>query len=289
MNWRSIPSLAALRAFEAAARTGSLSAAARELNVTHAAIAQHVRTIESDLQTPLLNREGRGMALTDAGARLAATLTEGFGQIIAGVESILADAEERPISVSVTPSFAEYWLMPRFADFWAKHPNIPLSIMPSIEVVDLRRDGVDMAIRYGKGHWPGLEAISLVKADLTVVAAPSLLEGRTIESFADLNGLPWLFETVHEEARRWITLSGIDLTSSLIKQVPTHGMVMSAVRAGKCLTVATSALVADDIEAGNLVALMQKQPKDLGYYLVHPKAVLSPRARTVKSWLLSAA
>ena len=288
MNWRAIPSLAALRAFEAVARAGSFSAAARELNVTHAAIAQHVRTVETELKTTLVMRQGRGMALTDAGVQLAAALSDGFSQIIAGVEAITNDAETRPLTLSVTPSFAENWLMPRYADFWAKHPEIGLSIMPSIEVIDLRRDGIDMAVRYGKGDWPGLDATPLFKADFTVVGAPSLLKGRKIEGFADLNGLPWLFETVHKEARRWVLESDIDLSTSPINEVPTFGMVMAAVRSGKCLTVASSILVADDIKSGKLVALIQKQSKDLGYFIVTPKDVLSQRAKILKSWLLSA-
>lgn len=288
MNWRNIPSLAALRAFEAVAHAGSLSAAARELNVTHAAIAQHVRGMETALKTPLIVRQGRGVVLTDAGAQLAQALTAGFAQIIAGVEAITNDANARPVALSVTPSFAENWLMPRFAEFWAKHPDFGLSIIPSIEVVDLRRDSIDLAVRYGRGKWPGLEVAELLKADMTVVAAPSLLEGRDIKTFSDLNGLPWLFQSIREEARQWVMLSGIDLATSPINLVASFGMVMSAVRAGKCLTVAPSTLVADDIKSGNLIALMQRQPKGLGYYIVHPKGVLSPRAKTLKSWLLAA-
>lgn len=289
MNWRDIPSLAALRAFEAVARLGSFTAAARELNVTHAAIAQHVRAIEAELNTSLLMRQGRGIALTEPGATLGAALADGFGQVIAGVNAVTADAEMRPISLSVTPSFAENWLMPRFGEFWEKHPNFGLSINPSVEVVDLRRDSIDLAVRYGTGDWPGLEATYLLPADFTVVAAPSLLEGRKIETFKDLDGLPWVFETVHKEARRWVLDSGIDVSKSPVNEVPTFGMVMSAVRAGKALTVASSALVATDIELGKLTSLMQRQPKGLGYYIVHPKGVLSAKARTLKSWLLRAA
>ncbi len=288
MNWRNVPSLAALRAFEAAARHGSFTAAATELNVTHAAIAQHVRTVEAELNTSLLVREGRGMALTDVGAVLSAALSDGFGQIIDGVHAVTADAEARPIALSVTPSFAENWLMPRFADFWTKHPDFGLSINPNVTVIDLRRDGIDLAVRYGKGDWPGLEATYLLPADFTVIAAPSLLEGREIETFRDLDGLPWVFESMHKEARRWVLDSGIDVSKSPVNDVPTFGMVMAAVRAGKALSVASSALVATDINDGNLLGLMQRQPKGLGYYIVHPKGVLSTKARILKSWLLAA-
>ena len=117
MNWRDLPSLAALRAFEVAARTGSYSAAAQELNVTHAAIAQHVRAVEAHLDTVLMVRDGRAMAPTEVGATLAAELSAGFRQIVEAVEAINADIEARPISVSVTPSFADNWLMPRLTRF----------------------------------------------------------------------------------------------------------------------------------------------------------------------------
>ena len=195
MDWRDIPSLAALRAFEAAARTGSLTKAASELNVTHAAIAQHVRTVEDTVGAPLLTRAGRGMALTDKGAQLAAPLSDSIAQIIAAVRQVSNEAQNAPLAVTVTPSFAENWLMPRLGAFWAMHPEITLSVTPSNAIVDLRRDGYDMAIRYGMGKWPGLDASFLVSGDFIVVAAPSLLGDRKACTVADLQDFPWLFET----------------------------------------------------------------------------------------------
>ena len=289
MNWRDIPSLAALRAFEAVARVGSFTAAARELNVTHAAIAQHVRAIEADLGVSLLIREGRGMALTETGADLSASLSEGFTQITEGVRAITADTDSRPVTLSVTPNFAENWLMPRYGEFLSRYPDYGLSIQPSTEVVDLRRDGVDIAVRYGQGHWPGLEATLLLRADFTVVAAPTLIGARKVADFGDLQGLPWVFETVHKEAMRWVLDSGVDVSQSSVTEVPTFGMAISAVRAGKFLTVASSVLVADDIASGKLIALMQSRPEGVGYYIVHPKGVLSAKARKLKTWLLKAA
>lgn len=285
MNWREIPSLAALRAFETVARTGSHSAAARDLNVTHAAIAQHVRTLETELKTSLLVRQGRGMALTDVGKRLAAALGDGFDIILNGIREVTAEAEARPIALSVTPNFAESWLMPRFTDFWTKHPEIALSIQPNMQVVDLRRDQVDLAVRYGLGDWPGLEATPLIAADYTVVGAPSLIGDRNVEGFSDLEGLPWIFETAHKEARRWVIASGLDAENTVMHEVATFGMVMGAVRNGQRLTVAASTMVEAEIAQGKLVALMRHRPANLGYYIVHPKGVLSPRAKVLKAWL----
>ena len=289
MDWRDIPSLAALRAFEAAARAGSFSDAARELNVTHAAIAQHVRAIEAQLGTSLMVRAGRGVALTDAGHRLAASLGDGFGMIASGVRAVAAAAADRPVAITVTPSFAENWLMPRLAGFWAAYPGLGLSINPGMEVVDLRRDGFDMAIRYGMGDWPGLESELLVEADYTVVAAPALLQGRVANTIDDVQDLPWLFEVVHREARRWATTLGLDMACCQVNEVATLSMLLSALRAGGGVSVVSSALVADDIASGNLVAVLSERREGLGYYIAHPPGPLSTRAAIFRKWLLAQA
>ncbi|PRY75765.1 LysR family glycine cleavage system transcriptional activator [Yoonia maritima] len=282
MDWREIPSLSALRAFECAARAGSFSQAARELNVTHAAIAQHVRAVEAELRTTLLVRQGRGVALTDAGARLADTLSDGFGQIISGVKSVRDDAETRPLSVTVTHNFAENWLMPRISQFWAKYPKIALSIVPSNKLVDLRRDGFDLGVRYGDGKWAGLETTHLLAADYTVVAAPGVVEPDNLTR----SDVPWFFEDDHHEARKWVTQAGMIGETQKTFNVTTLGMALSAVRSGGGITVASSALVVDDINAGRLVALSQTQPEGLGYYITHYPGVLSNRVKILKSWLL---
>ena len=141
-----LPSLSALRAFEAAARHQSLSAAARELNVTHAAIAQHVRQLEAELSEPLLYRAGRGVAPTEAGQQLARQLGEGFALIAEGVDTLRQQTAARPLAVSLTPSFAINWLMPRMGGFWQAHPDVMVSLTPNTALVDLRREGFDMAI-----------------------------------------------------------------------------------------------------------------------------------------------
>jgi LysR family glycine cleavage system transcriptional activator len=136
MDWRRLPSLSALRAFEAQARLGGFTAAARELNITQAAVAQHVRRLEDFFSCALVQRQGRAMGLTDAGRRLTATLTDGFSTIEAGVADLMADTETRPLTVSTTPSFAENWLMPRLGAFWAGHPDIGIALRPEPGLVD---------------------------------------------------------------------------------------------------------------------------------------------------------
>ena len=289
MNWRDLPSLAALRAFEVAARTGSYSSAAKELNVTHAAIAQHVRTVEAHLDKVLMFRDGRGMTPTETGAALAATLSAGFAQIFDGVSAATQDNETRPLNISVTPSFAENWLMPRLTRFWAEYPGFSLSVSPSAELVDLRRDGFDMAIRYGRGDWPGVESTHLVAADFSVVAAPSILKGRQVNALSDLYDLPWLFETTHREAKQWVLDSGLDMACCQANEVATGSMLLSALRAGGGVAVVSGALVEDDLQTGRLKAVLRHQREGVGYYIVQSPGIVPERVKTLKSWLLKSA
>ena len=289
MNWRDIPSLAALKGFEAAARAGSFSAAARELNVTHAAIAQHVRAVEAHLGLSLLNREGRKMVPTDEGAKLAHDLNEGFSTIVDGVNRITEDAQARPLSVTVTPNFAEHWLMPRLCDFWTKHPDITVSVTASNTVVDLRRDRYDMAIRYGDGKFSGLEHKFIIAGDYVVVATPSLLKGRTACSVSDLQDLPWLFIPTFPVYKRWAGQNGLDLAKCTIREVESMNMVISAVRAGGGVSVIIRAMVEDDIAAGRLIAVQEEAHECLGYYTVRLPGPAPDKVKIFQKWLLSRA
>jgi len=178
MDWRNIPSLSALRAFEAAARCQSFSQAARELNVTHAAIAQHVRALEAEFSESLIRRQGRGIATTPAGQALAEQLRAGFSVIAEGIQELRDQSPDRPLNIAVTPAFATNWLMPRIGEFWALHPDIALNINPSTKLVDLKGDGFDLAIRFGKGAWPGTSPEILTEGSFLVVAHPKLIGDR---------------------------------------------------------------------------------------------------------------
>ena len=232
MDWRDIPSLSALRAFEAAARLGSLSAAARELNVTHAAIAAHVRALEGFFSTALLTRARQGMEPTPEGALLARGLSEGFTILAATCRDVADRARTRPLAVTTTPTFAEYWLMPKLSDFWARHPDIAVSITPSGDVADLRRDGYDVAIRYGAGDWPGHEVEQLIEGDYVVVAGPRLAEALPDAELPTLLGQYWLMDGNRAEERTLAQALDLDPTRLQVRTFATNGMVLSAVRAG---------------------------------------------------------
>lgn len=279
MNWRDAPSLSALRGFEAAARLGSLSQAAAELNVTHAAIAQHVRTMEGFLGEPLLVRQGRGMAMTPAGSVLQPELTAGFARILDAVSDLTRRKEDGPLRVTTTPSFAEHWLMPRLVRFWKDHPDIAIFVASSYDVTDLRRDGFDVALRYGRGDWRGVDAQLLVAVDYIVAATPELAD-------IALDKQTWLLNTQHGEAAKWANAQGFDRASLITREIGDTGMVLAATRAGAGVSVQSRALIATDIAAGTLVSVYEAAPEpNVGYHIVTRPELISPRLRTFTKWL----
>lgn len=285
MDWRHVPSLSALRAFEAAARLTSYSAAARELNVTHAAIAQHVRKLEDHFGVPLLQREGQVMQPTEEGHRLSRSLTDAFGQIAETSEALLIRDAERPLRIATTPSFAENWLMPRIGSFWAKYPDIKIEIAPSHGLVDLRADGFDLAIRYGDGNWPGVTSEVLAPADHVVVAAPSLIEGRKINCVGDLVDAHWVLNGASTVERRWLLENGLDLEGARVSVMDRASLAMTAVRGGHGVTIMPRAVAEADLERGGLVSLCEEVGSGLAYHiLTRPDRVSAP-LKTFLNWL----
>lgn len=285
MDWSTIPSLAALRAFEAAARTGGFSAAARSLNVTPAAIAHHVRALEDDLGTALVSREGRRIAVTAAGQTLADGLAQGFDTISATINSLRSRAEDRPLSLAVTPAFAADWLMPRIGDFWSRHPDIQIAIHPSIALSDLRADDVDLAIRYGEGSWPGLESELLTDGEFWIVAHPSLIEGRPHETLADLHAFPWLLERYVLERKTLLCCSGIDLDDLELREMATNSIARSGAIAGLGISMLPRTLIQGEVASGNLKRLFALPDTALAYYMVTLPGRVSPRLKVLRRWL----
>jgi LysR family glycine cleavage system transcriptional activator len=284
---RPLPSLAALRAFEAAARTRSFSAAGREMNVSHAAVGQHVRRLEADLGRRLMVREGRGVALTRDGAALAQGLTEGFGAIRAALDAFAEEDAERPLRVTATPNFAASFLMPRMGGFRRAHPDIALMLDPTPEVVEMGPEGPDLAVRYGRGDWPGLVSEPLLPSPLVVAASPDLLKGRTVERPEDLLALPWLIELGTDEAAAWLAEHGV---VGELAQAATHlpgYMMAAALRQGQGVGCLAAAFVEEDVAAGRLVILFGDEDADgrRGYHLVRRPGVPRPPARAFARWL----
>ncbi|HOZ34434.1 MAG TPA: LysR substrate-binding domain-containing protein, partial [Tabrizicola sp.] len=232
IDWRTLPSLTALRAFAATADTRSFSQAARALNVTHAAVSQQVRALEDDLGRSLVQRDGRGVSLTTDGEQLHDALGEGFAAIQRGVEALRAGEVDRPVRVTLTASFAAQWLMPRLKGFWERHPDIGLSLHPDARVVDLHRERMDLGIRYGNGDWPGLDSTRLAAAGLVIAGAPSLLGGRETLSLEEMREMDWVLTRNWSEQDAYLRRLGLDPGALSRTDVSGEELAIAAARQG---------------------------------------------------------
>jgi LysR family glycine cleavage system transcriptional activator len=289
MDWSQIPSLSALRAFEATARLLNFTKAAAELNVTHAAIAQHVRGLEADLGEQLVQRQGRGLALTQNGHNLAMRLQAGFEEIAFGIDDLRRLHDNRPMGVTVTPAFAANWLMPRMGAFWRDHPDIPLNIQPSTEIVDLVRSPFDIAIRFGDGNWDGLESSLLTYGDFYVVAHPDLVADRKLDCLKDTEDFVWLLDDHTMERRKMLEAEGLDFSKVNLQSMSNTAVILSAVLAGLGVTLQPRSLIDRELERGELTVICRLKTEKLGYYLVWPEARDNKKMRTFRKWLLKAA
>lgn len=284
MNWRDLPPLSALRAFAALAQGRNVVAAGDALGVSHAAISQQLRVLEAHLNVSLLDRSGRALKLTTEGEQLASALRGGFALMGEGVAAATGARDARPLHISVTPTFAASWLMPRLAKFRAAHPEIDLMIDPTADVVTLSPDGIDLAIRFGKGDWPDLDAALLWKSGMVVVGAPSLV-GDT--GYADLNALarlPWMEEFGTSESTGWLEKHGVASTTGGMLCVPGN-LLIDGARDGQGIAVTVRGFVERDIDAGRLRVLHEEKGGDTGYYIVTRRGVLRAPLKAFVTWL----
>jgi LysR family glycine cleavage system transcriptional activator len=285
MEWRNLPPLTGLRAFLAFYEAGNMAAAGRILNVSHAAISQQIKALEAHLGLSLLERSGRGTQMTEAGSQLALATQRGFGEIERTVATLTGGEETRPVQISVTPSFAAGWLMPRLVDFRNKHPQISLMIDPSAEVKQLEPGGIDLAIRHGQGHWPGLDVKLLAAAPIVLVAAPQLVPEKATLQLEDLLELPWLQELGTHECSSWLRRQGVMADPAFgISSMPGN-LLIEALRSGQGIGVSARTLIESDIQAGRLQVLFE-EPEQTGYFMVTRPGVQRPPLKVFSQWLV---
>ena len=285
MNWNTLPSLTSLRAFAAAAEHQNLTKAAAALNVTHSAVSQQIRGLEQYLGTRLVNRTQHGISLTSQGKVLSSGLLEAFNAMASLTENMMSAEAVRPLLVSATPMFSSAFLMPRLSDFIEAHPNIELQIDSTIEAVDLVPGGTDLAIRYGTGQWPGLEAEMLLPGCLTVVASSDLIKGRVLSEPSELLEFPLLQEHASVEFDLWLEKVGVSPDADRrVVRVPGN-MLLDGIRRGDGVGATVPAFVADELKSGKLVALFDDPIPEIGYYLVTLRGTHRPATKLLMRWL----
>ncbi|MEX0955017.1 MAG: LysR substrate-binding domain-containing protein [Rhizobiaceae bacterium] len=259
---RRLPSLNALRAFEAAGRHGRMSLAADELNVTHSAISRQVQLLEEALGVSLFEGPRNALRLTEAGRELLPGLTTGFDQIDVAVR-LVADTDDGPLDVSCLGSFTMRWLIPRLHRFQALHPGIEVRLSSSDAPVDFSRAAFDVAIRVGSEPWPcSSEVIPLIHEHVAVVVAPRLA-GAVAADFS-------LVARLHTKTRPsawddWQAQTGIAVGNDVDTTYEHFYFMLEAAVAGLGMCIAPYTLIADDLLGGRLVAPFGFQPSGQTY------------------------
>lgn len=292
---RRLPPLNALRAFEAAGRYLSLTRAAEELHVTPAAVSHQVKGLESYLGVKLFRRANRGLLLTDAGQACLPGLQEGFERLAQAMQAVRDWDESAPFTVSVPPSFGAKWLVTRLDRFRQKHPGYDVRLDASMRLVDLMREGVDVAVRYGAGQYPGMRVDRLMDEVAIPVCSPRLLNGNPpLRVPADLCRHTLLHHTAsyqddsYPDWRMWLQAAGV--SDCDLGRGPTFSMASMAVEAaiaGQGVALVGDVLVADDIAAGRLVRAFELSfPVLFAYYIVSPLVSADrPRVVAFREWI----
>ncbi|POA33296.1 transcriptional regulator GcvA [Pseudomonas sp. GW456-12-1-14-TSB6] len=271
-----LPSLNGLRAFECAARHMSFTRAAEELNVTQTAISHQIRRLEDELGVRLFMRLKDGLALTEEGNAYLPGIRSAFLELRYSTEKLLESSNNSVLTISTLVSVASKWLLPRLPSFREAHPDIDVRISASTEWVDFRKGGIDAAIRYGDGNWPGLRADWLMADEIFPVCSPRLLTGdKPLNTPVDLAHHPLLQvsgvtandwnDWLHAAGQPPLTAKGPRLTFDLAM------MAVQAAIDGQGVCIGRSTYVDDDLRAGRLVAPFDLRLKSAsGFYLVTP-------------------
>jgi LysR family glycine cleavage system transcriptional activator len=290
---RRLPSLNALKAFEAAARHESFTKAADELAVTQGAVSHQVKALESELGLRLFNRERQRLIITDAGRSYLEVVRDAFDRLAVGTNRLLQLQKSGALTVTTSPNFATKWLVHRLGRFVEAHPDIDLRVSASLQHVDFAREDIDLAIRHGDGQWPGLSVTRLRAEELFPVCSPKLMRGRgALRTPADVARHTLLHVNDRRDWSAWLEAAGV--AASGIDRGPIFNQASMAIDAaidGQGIALARTALAAWDLCAGRLVrpfALALKAP--YAYWIVCPKPTAElPKIKTFRDWLLAEA
>ncbi len=285
---RRLPPLQTLRAFEAAARHLNFTRAAEELKLTHGAVSHQIAALEARLGRKLFRRAGRGVVLDPAGAVLAARLREQFEAIAQALDQARAPrAPADALTLSVLPSFAAQWLLPRLPRFVERHPGIALNLQTTVALANFEDDGVMLALRYGEGAWPGVVATRLLDETLFPVAAPSLARGALARDPRALAHAPLIDDANHPWSL-WLVPAGLaTLPVRIAQRYNDSALVLEAAARGLGVALGRGTLVERALAEGRLVKLYRMSaPSARAYYVVHPPALADdPRVAAFKTWL----
>ncbi|HPD91343.1 MAG: LysR family transcriptional regulator [Rhodobacter sp.] len=280
MQRRLLPNIPALLAIDAVARTGSFTAAARDLSLTQGAVSRQVAQLEGQLGVALVRRGARAATLTEAGAAYARRARAALDLLGQGAMEALGQAPERGLKLAILPTFGTRWLMPRIPRFVRRHPEVTLHFATRIGRFDLVAEGVDAAIHSGRGDWPGARLTLLMEERVMPVAAPGA---------AGVAGAPLL--ALNSRPTGWADwwgltgrAGGAPAPAMRFEQVST---LAQAAAAGMGVALMPGFLIRPELESGALVPLGEEVPSGYGYYFVEPEGRVKPAVAQFRDWIVT--
>lgn len=287
---RRLPPLNSLKVFEAAARHLSFTRAAEELFVTQAAVSHQIKALEEYLGLKLFRRRNRSLLLTEEGQAYFLDIKDIFSSLAEATDKLLERSEKGALTISLPPSFAIQWLVPRLADFNEQQPDIDVRI----KAVDMEEgsltDDVDVAIYYGRGHWPGLRADKLYQEFLIPLCSPSLMLGpKPLNCLDDLRLHNLLHDTSRKDWKQFAkenSIEGVNLNHGPIFSHST--MVLQAAIHGQGIALGNNVLAQPEMDAGRLISPFDEvlMTKNAFYVVCHEKQADMGRIATFRDWML---
>ncbi|MBP2294943.1 transcriptional regulator GcvA [Azospirillum rugosum] len=287
---RLLPSISALSAFEAAARTGSFTTAAQELALTQGAISRQIKALEDQLRTPLFVRRDQRVTLTPAGESYAVEVREALHRIGSATLRVMTAPQGGVLKLAVLPTFGTRWLVPRLPAFQKANPQVIIHFTTKMEPFDFRSEDLDAAIHFGAADWPGAVCERLMEEEVLPLCAPSFLAAHPIREPADLVALPLLHTTSRSEAwKDWFAAQGIERHEGAGMFFEQFSTTAQAAITGLGVALLPTLLVQAELQDGDLIPALQlpyRNP-DRAYHLVHPAhRAHHPPLVAFREWLL---
>jgi LysR family glycine cleavage system transcriptional activator len=293
------PSLDALRIFVVAARHLSFTEAASQLHLTQSAVSHRIRGLEDELGFNLFSRLTRRLELTPQGRALARRVEHAIGEIDRSVREVSRPDDSRPLKVTVLPSVASHWLIPRLSRIRGQLPGVDVQVIADARLLDLRAEGLDLAIRFGRSPHPSYIATRLMSDRVLPVCTPELLaQHPPVTSVDSLMRLPLLHDSATDgdgsdtDWRAWLDHCGRpDISCRIGQQFNDAGMLINAATLGLGVALARASLVVDQLASGALVCPLRiAAPTAYTYYLLgQPEAFEQPKIARFRKLLVTEA
>jgi DNA-binding transcriptional LysR family regulator len=286
---RLLPTTSALAAFEAVARLGSFTAAARELDLTQGAISRQVSLLEDQFGRRLFVRDSRNVRLSTAGKAYAEAVRSALGQLRDAALGLMSNRHGGILNLAILPTFGTRWLMPLIPDFVAENPDITINFVTRIGRFDFARERLDAAIHHGQPDWPDADSTLLMRETVMPVVSPEFLARRAITTAADISRLPLLHMATRPGAwSEWFEEQGLSAPTGPGMQFEQFGTVAQACMAGLGVALLPQVLIAGELQRGQLVPTPgQPMQSRSAYYLVVPHDKRGhPPVASFRDWLL---